>query len=69
MAFHLERVQLAEIGHLLEGEGSVLDEPDCRCFRHQRWMGHWQNLLCAPLAPAGSEAPEVISDDWKVAGI
>jgi hypothetical protein len=27
------------------------------------------NLLCAPLAPAGSEAPEVINDDRKVAGI
>ena len=39
-ALHLERMQAAEIGDLLEGHGSVVHQPDGRGLRHQDLFGH-----------------------------
>jgi len=50
---HLERVELAEFGDLIERERGVLDQPDGGGFRHQRRCGHRLNLLCASSALAG----------------
>ncbi len=37
---YFERVQLAEIGDLIERQGRVLDQPDGGGFRHQRLVRH-----------------------------
>ena len=39
-ALHLERMQFAEIGDLIEGQRGVLDEPNGRRLRHQRGVAH-----------------------------
>jgi len=41
---HLERVQTAEIGDLVEGQGGVLDQPHGGRFRHQG-SGHGKFLV------------------------
>ncbi len=46
-ALHLERVQLAEGGDLVERQRRILDQPDGRRFRHQRGVGH-EILLVRP---------------------
>jgi len=38
---YLERVQLAEVGDLVERQGSVFDQPHGGCFRHQGRGRHW----------------------------
>src|SRR5204862_215481 len=39
-SLHLERMQFAELGDLLEGKRGVLDEPDGGRLWHQRLTGH-----------------------------
>jgi hypothetical protein len=39
-AFDLERMHTDEFGDLLEGERSVIDQPNGGRFRHQRLVGH-----------------------------
>ena len=64
-ALHLKRVQLAEIGDLVERQGRVLHEPDGGRLRHQRCVAH-DMLLAAYLAPCSErkigkadQAPEL----------
>ena len=39
-ALHLERVQLTEIGDLVEGERGILHQPDSGRLGHQRGIAH-----------------------------
>jgi hypothetical protein len=41
--FHLEGMQRAELGDLIEGECGVVDQPDGGRFGHQKCFGHWWN--------------------------
>ena len=52
---HLERVELAEIGDLLEGQRGVLDQPDGGRLGHQ-WNCRAHNPL--PFAPRGGPPGE-----------
>ena len=50
-ALHLERMQAAEIGHLLEGERGVVDQPDGGRLGHQgSFVGHRSFLSRAGLS-------------------
>ena len=66
---HLERVQLAEIGDLVEGQASVLDQPDGGRLGHQRCVSHSEISSVLRPPPDESEAFIAINDDRKVAGI
>ena len=71
---HFERMQVAQLRDLVEGQRRIVDEPHGGRFRHQGlWRGLQErgisvNLPCAPPARRG-EATYVIKDDWKARGI
>jgi hypothetical protein len=44
---HLKRVQLAELGDLVEGQRRVVDEPDGGRLGHQKRVCHWKYLSCS----------------------
>src|SRR5260370_30360118 len=50
-ALHLEGVELAEIGNLLERQCCVFHQPDCGCLRH-KGLGRHDKFSCA-LAASG----------------
>src|SRR5207302_3055066 len=37
---HLQRVHFCEIGHLIEGQRGIVDQPHGSCLRHQRCIAH-----------------------------
>jgi hypothetical protein len=66
--FYLERVQLAELGDLVERQRGVVQKPDSRSPSASRVLrSPWQNLLYASPAPRAKH--QIIADDRKVAGI
>src|SRR5262249_61037758 len=42
---YFERMQIAEVGDLIERQGGVFKQPHGGRFRHQRNCNHWLNLL------------------------
>jgi hypothetical protein len=53
---HLEGVELAEIGNLLEPQCCVFHQPDCGCLRH-KGLGRHDKLSCALAASGRSLLP------------
>jgi hypothetical protein len=47
----LERVQLAELRDLVEGQGGVVDEPDGGRLRHQKRFRHFKHILLLARVP------------------
>src|SRR5207247_7703792 len=54
-ALHLERMQAAEGGDLLETEGGVVNEPDGSGLWHQQGRGHDKSL--SPVRPVSPGRP------------